>query len=261
MVSHRDLIMYLVAVKSFYRQVGRGEITILNDGSLTVQDRKILSIHLGNPKFVDIRTVDTAGFPRGGCWERLLTILDTVSHCYVVQLDSDTVTRGSVPEVLDCIESNRCFALGTISSFGTRVVPVVEASHIAQDFHDRHVQNTVEKNLINLPSPEQKRYVRASAGFAGFALGLDFRAAAREFSDCMFQLLGQRWTDWGTEQVTSNYLIANSSAPFVLPQPKYGCFGPGQPVSEASFLHFIGSDRHVRGIYASESRAIIKAQL
>ena len=37
MVSHRDLVMYLVAIRSLYAQIGEGTITIIDDGSLTVR--------------------------------------------------------------------------------------------------------------------------------------------------------------------------------------------------------------------------------
>ena len=80
MVSHTDLIMYLVAVKSFYKRIGEGEIIIINDGSLTAADCEVLSDHLGSPKLIHITDVNTNGFPIGGCWERILTILDLLNE-------------------------------------------------------------------------------------------------------------------------------------------------------------------------------------
>ena len=38
MLQHSDIIMYLLAIKSFYQHFPRGEIVILNDGTLTDKD-------------------------------------------------------------------------------------------------------------------------------------------------------------------------------------------------------------------------------
>ena len=249
--------MYLVAVKSFYRSVGAGQIVIVDDGTLSPDDRQILARHLGSPEFIDLREINTGPYPRGGTWERILKILDMLESNYVIQLDCDTVTRGPIPEVLECIHSNKCFALGTLSRFGTRFVSLAEASEFASDFQHPHVQNAAEKNLARISFPEQRRYVRGSSGFAGFAKGIRLHSLALEFSNRMFELIGQKWTEWGSEQVMSNYLVANSPAAAVLPYPKYSCFDPDVPLDEATFLHFIGSYRYMQGVYSRESRAVI----
>ena len=226
MVSHVDLIMYLVAVKSFYKRVGEGKIIIINDGSLTPADCDVLSNHLGSPTFIHIADVDTGGFPKGGCWERILTILDLLNEFYVIQLDSDTLTRNDVPEVLECVHFNRSFTLGT--GQGKKLVWLPEASKQARAFHGTHVQDEAERNFFRFPDAEHKRYVRGSAGFAGFAKGAQSRSAAAAFSQKMTEFIGKKWTDWGSEQVTSNYLVANAPEAVVLPHPKYACFDPAR---------------------------------
>src|SRR3546814_1079040 len=60
---------------------------------------------------VSIDDVDTGPCPRGGCWERLLTLLDMRADAYVIQLDSDTIALGDIPEVVEAITSNRSFTL------------------------------------------------------------------------------------------------------------------------------------------------------
>lgn len=259
MVSHTDLIMYLVAVKSFYRRVGEGEIIIINDGSLTAADCEVLSDHLGTPKLIHITDVNTNGFPIGGCWERILTILDLLNEFYVIQLDSDTLTRNYVAEVLECIRFNRSFTLGTKQ--GKELVWLPEASRRARAFKGTHVQDEAERNIFRLSDAEHKRYVRGSAGFAGFAKGAQSRDTAAAFSEKMIEFIGEKWTNWGSEQVTSNYLIANAPEAVVLPHPKYTCFDPERGPGEAAFLHFIGSNRYDKRIYTSESRLVIRSQL
>src|SRR5579864_3844319 len=109
MVSQRDLTMYLVAIKSVYSQVGEGSICIINDGSLTQEGLATLRHHLGSPAVVDITTINTGQSPRGGCWERLLHILELAHDSYVIQIDSDILARGPIPEVVQCYRENRSF--------------------------------------------------------------------------------------------------------------------------------------------------------
>src|SRR5258706_5879585 len=59
MVSHADVIMYLIAIKSLYRRLGRGKILIVDDGSLTADDLRLLAEHLGAPRVVALNTLDT----------------------------------------------------------------------------------------------------------------------------------------------------------------------------------------------------------
>ena len=99
MIGTKVLLPYLVAAKSLHSRLGRGRFVILDDGSLTPADRRLLDSLLGNPVIRQIASVDTGPCPRGGCWERLLTLLDLRREAYVIQLDSDTVTIGEVPEV------------------------------------------------------------------------------------------------------------------------------------------------------------------
>src|SRR3546814_6267196 len=76
MIGTRVLLSYLVAGKSLYGRLGRGRIGILDNGTLTDDDRDVLAAHLGHPVIVSIDDVDTGTCPRGGCWERLLKLRD-----------------------------------------------------------------------------------------------------------------------------------------------------------------------------------------
>ena len=106
MIGTRVLLPYLVAIKSLHARLGRGRIVILDDGSLTESDRAVLAAQLGDPEIRSIHAVDTGPCPRGGTWERLLTILDLRRQAYVIQLDSDTVTTGPLTEVSAAIAAD-----------------------------------------------------------------------------------------------------------------------------------------------------------
>ena len=54
--------------------------------------------------------------------------------------------------------------------------------------------------------------------FAGFAPSGEGRRIAEAFSREATALLGaERWAQWGSEQVTSNFVIANQPDPLLLP--------------------------------------------
>jgi len=98
MIGTSVLLPYLVAVKSLHAQLGMGRVMLLDDGTLTDADKALLAYHMGDPVILTFTDIDTAPCPKGNCWERLLAILDLRREHYVIQLDSDTVTLGPVPD-------------------------------------------------------------------------------------------------------------------------------------------------------------------
>jgi len=255
MVCHRDMIMYLVAAKSFYRRLGFGSFVIIDDGSLTPGDREILEYHLGLPRMIHKDVVSTLGCPKGGTWERLLKILDLTHSSYVIQLDADTLTLGSIEAVKNCVQENASFTLGTKE--GQFFVSVTDAAESAQKVPGTHLQDVAERSLRHLRGSESLKYVRGCSGFAGFAKGSASREKAVEFSKQMTTLLSARWSEWGSEQVTSNYIVANSSKAAVLPYPAYCAYRTDSSLEGVEFLHFLGSARYERGVYSRLSRSII----
>lgn len=111
MIGSRVLLPYLVAAKSLHNRLGMGRFAILDDGTLTATDLEVLDHHLDHPQIYSITDIDPAPCPVGGCWERLLTLLDLRQDNYVIQLDSDTVTQGPLPEVVEAIRQGRNFTL------------------------------------------------------------------------------------------------------------------------------------------------------
>ena len=74
--------------------------------------------------------------------------------------------------------------------------------------------------------------------------------------------MGDSWTKWGTEQVASNYIIANAHNSKVLSYLKYVCYYPPQTWidhTEANIIHFIGGYRFENGFYAKVANDLIQA--
>ena len=264
MIGTAVLLPYLVAVKSLWHQLGRGRIALLDDGSLTGADRAILAYHCGDPEILSIARVDTTGFPQGGCWERFLSILDRRSSEYWIQLDSDTVTLGPVPEVAAALALNRSFTLlGGQDASGPdgsgRMLPLDD---FTRTFYpkgpaDGHIQTRIESRLAEIGKPDW-RYIRGCAGFAGFAAGGPGRPLAAAFLAQMERLVGpQDIAIWGTEQIASNFHIANEPRAAALPYSRFMNYWAQEWAEGTSFVHFVGTHRYDNGAYEAASRQAI----
>lgn len=261
MIGTRVLLPYLVAAKSLHAQLGRGRFVILDDGTLSAADKAVLARHLDDPRIIAIASVDTGPCPRGGTWERLLTILDLRRSDYVIQIDSDTLAQGPVPEVVAAIDHGRSFTLRGAAESEILPLPQVSTAARAVAGPGRvHVQSAIEQVMeqIRVPARGDLRYARGCSGFAGFAPSTEGRALAEAFSLESERLLGRaRWEEWGTEQVTSNFVVANEPDAFLLPYDRYINYWAEPDVSGAAFVHFLGTCRYDRGMYRRLTRQAI----
>lgn len=261
MIGTRVLVPYLVAAKSFHAHLGRGRFAILDDGTLTATDRAVLAVHLDAPQILSIAEVERGDCPKGGCWERLLSLLELRKGDYVIQLDSDTVTLGPVPEVAEAIAAGRNFTLkGDATS--TWQPARAFARDLAEVPQDAHVQARIEAAMdrIDAGLPKPVHYVRGCAGFAGFAPGGHGRAVADAFSREAIALLGEaKWAQWGSEQVMSNVIVANEGEPLLLPYDRYMNYWREPTLGSASLVHFLGTCRFDRGMYLAAARRAIAA--
>jgi len=74
----------------------------------------------------------------------------------------------------------------------------------------------------------------------------------------MEQLVGpSKWREWGSEQVTSNFLVANMPGSLVLPVGRYPFWAPKRDLCETALIHFFGARRFSGGMYRRQARAII----
>ena len=259
MLCHGEVVMYLLAVKSFCGQLGRNpKIVILDDGTLTKLDYSTLLMHLPDVRIVPISKVAPERCPTGSCWERLLLIGDLVKNTYVVQLDSDTVTAGSIAEVVRCIEANCSFTLLGDGSY-PEIEPMLRACERSKANRGPMVQAVCERSFDQLPESASLKYVRGNAGFTGFAKGSIDREKIVWYSELMRRIAGEKWDEWGSEQVTSNLLIANSLNAHVLQFPKYLSYWAHADIAyeSASFIHFIGPYRFSNGFYIRCARKVI----
>lgn len=260
MMGTKVLLPYLVAVKSLWASLRRGRIVILDDGSLTEADKAVLAHHCGDPEIIPIASVETGAFPRGGCWERFLTILDRGGDEYWIQLDSDTVTTGPVPEVVAAIEANRSFTLlgGTEAEVGALPLAEIAREHYPEGPFEGHVQGRFESRLDAIEAASDMKYVRGCAGFAGFAAGCAGRERAHRCLALLEEILGPEDAAlWGTEQIASNFHIANEPDSVMLPSARYINYWGEKWNEVPPFVHFVGPFRHANQAYATATRQAI----
>jgi hypothetical protein len=268
MLPRRDLLAYLLAIKSLYAEIGQGRVAIINErgvidhSSLTESDLAVLRYHIPGIEIIDFCTISTGRCPRGGTWERLVKIIEFSKENYVIQVDADTLVSAPIPEVLSCVRANRSFILGTGS--GRAVLPAPETARMVQGWIKTYgwtepsVCVAAEAALDRLPNAANKSYVHASSGFAGFARGAFSLDELESFSMQMDKLIGLIWQEkWGSEQIGSNYTLANASDPVVLPYPRYATFEPHLPPGEHAFLHYIGECRYNYGVYRKQAGKFI----
>jgi hypothetical protein len=121
------------------------------------------------------------------------------------------------------------------------------------------VQAVCERSFDQLSESASLKYVRGNAGFTGFAKGSIDREKVEWFSNLMRRIAGEKWDEWGSEQVTSNLIIANTEESCPLQFPKYLSYWahPDVRYEDASFIHFIGPHRFSNRFYLRSAQKII----
>lgn len=254
MVHHRDVYPYLIAIRSFALWANPQRIVVVCDPTLSPEDQSIIRQQIPHIEFRRADEFTHPDIPRGGCWERLYAISEYAQSDYIIQLDADTVTMASITEVVDAACNQRGFVIGEKPA--QTLVTFDEAEQTARPWQSPtvHVQGLSEFLLKETSLPD-RMYVRGCAGFTGFPPAANIRNMLEEFSRQMQQKTGARWKEWGTEQVASNYLVANLHGTTVLPFPKYGT--PDVIDQNTCFTHFIGSMRFINGNYRKAAGVVI----
>lgn len=255
MVQQRDVHSYLVAVKSFTHFLNPERIVVVCDPSMTPADHATLKQHVPHIELRNANEFTHPDIPRGGTWERLYAITKFSPDNYVVQLDADTLTVRPIPEVLEAITAGHGFVLGEMPDTPKRSLGETRAHALPNLGPDAHVQTISEAEMANVGLPADARYIRGCSGFTGFPRSASMHEQMLDFSRRMGGKLGEDWKRWGTEQVTSNYLIANSAGIQALPFPKYST--PDCATGDTAFFHFIGSMRFINRKYETTSRHAI----
>lgn len=252
-----DLLAWLVAIKSTYPRLPGGDVVVVDDGSLTPDDREVIARHVPGARIAPLAEGQLDSLPRGGTWERLCVIGQACRERYTIQLDADVVTLGPLDAVAARIEANVPFALADAPVPGLCGVREAAAWNAAREAREDHVQNEAEIAFARAALPAGARYLRGTSAFAGFPRGADILPGLRAFSDAMREALGERWDEWGTEQVASNYAVANAGDAVPLVPPEYVNHTPEAALNGAQLVHFYGTHRFQGGRYLAAARRAV----
>ncbi|KQP39784.1 hypothetical protein [Pseudorhodoferax sp. Leaf274] len=256
MVQHRDVHAYLLAARSFAHYADPRRIVVVCDPSLSEEDKAVMRQQIPHIEFRRADEFVHPDIPRGGTWERLYAISEYAQTDYVVQLDADTLTLAPIPEVLDAVRSCNGFVIGEKAD--QKIVTLAEAEAYARPWQSLsyvNIQALSEVTMV-VAGLRMPLYVRGCSGFTGFAPDPRMRDELLDFARKMRDHTQGRWNEWGTEQVTSNYLVANAHGTRLLPWPKYST--PDQSAAAPVFVHFIGYMRFINGKYARAARQVLR---
>lgn len=245
-----DIFMYLLALKSFCQWLRPRGVHLLTDGEFTSAAIALLNAQVPGIVLTPHIEFRDPRCPRGGCWERILALSRQADESYVMQLDADTVTLGMPETIRDCIEASRPFTLG--SGQGQALEPAGTAAIRAREWlsgGDVHVQTLAESVLDRLAEPDSVHYVRGCAALVGIPHGTVSTDRVAERAAEFSRLVGPRWTEWGTEQFMSNFVLANLADCAVLPHPQYATCG-GIDERHTLIAHMAGFCRFADGRYA-----------
>ena len=256
MVQHKDMAMYLMALKTFFKYCPAKKVIVIADQSLTNNDKKVLSYHIPQLTIFDVNEFCSKKIPQGGCWERLYAISKLVKDAYVIQLDADTLTLGAVSEILTAVKENKGFLIGTQDNQAFQSLEnYAKTAKVLLTGKNDQIQTIAEAHLDLLPG-KNGRYVKGSAAFSGFPKGSFSSQDLEKFSIAMNEIIGSKWEDWGSEQFASNYIVSNFAESFVLPHPKYCAVHRRN--AKSIFLHFPGYVRYKGGAYLKYGYKILK---
>ena len=251
MVGNSTVNMYLLAIKSFMKNFGRGTVEAINDGSLSADDLKVISHHVPNIQFSAANDVNTYDGPSYISWKRLYRVQKLAETSYVIQLDSDTLSLGPLIDVDDAVRANRGFLIG--SNRWSNAVDVNTLKDIVSQWNNNHVQARAEAIFHKLDFYQDgTRYLRGCAGFAGYPKNFAKIEQIRSLANEIYEHVGDDWKKWGSEQTATMCLISKCNGSRILPWPMYQNFdfpNTKENIASMNLIHFIGTNRYERGVY------------
>lgn len=208
MVHQRDVLPYLLAIKTFAHYSQPDRIIVVADPSMDDVSKRTLRAHIPFLEIVDAKQFQRPALPIGGTWERLSAISIFSCESAIVQLDADTLTSGLPTEVITCMQENRSFIIR--SEHGSEFLTLDIAAENGRKSlrFSQHIQAHAESVLDTLPRWQSLQYVRGCSGFTGFAKNSLTPDRLDHYSGTMRSMLGAKWDSWGSEQVSSNLLAA-----------------------------------------------------
>lgn len=257
MLGHADFLMYLVAIKSFFRFRPVARVAAHSDGSLTPEDEAMLREHVPGIRVVTREEANERAKSRlnpfllewrarDASWRR---VLDTELFCETPRrmiIDSDILTIRKPDAVLEWVAGS---GAGRPLMFGAPDGP--PTGPIPETPGPKHIQTVFREKLAGVATgsgrpPEY--YQGATSGYYGCGTEVSLPEIERVLRAGMDA--GVPMAEWGGEQCLVVYLLSTSN-PVRLDPRKYANFAPEvvPRLNDVAVAHFYGTFRYYGGIY------------
>jgi hypothetical protein len=266
MLSHSDLLMYLLAIKSFLRFRPLARVVVHSDGSLTRGDEAVLHAHVPNIRIVSSPEADTRAQQelnpflldwrrRDASWRR---VIDTELWCETPRrmiIDADILTIRQPSAVLEWMAGA---GGGRPLLFGAPAGP--PSGPIAAGVGRRHMQTIFREQLATvaaLANRPAEFFQGATSGYYGCERELSLSAIETVLRAGLEA--GVPMHEWGGEQCLVVYLLSTAQ-PIRLDPRQYVNFAPEvkERLPEVAVAHFFGTFRYHGGIYPRLAAAVVR---
>lgn len=265
MLGQADLLMYLVAIKSFLRFRPVARVAAHSDGSLRPEHEALLRKHVPGIRVISTTEANERAKKelnpflaewraRDASWRRLIdTELWCETHRRMI-IDSDILTIRRPDAVLEWIadkDGTRPLMFGATDS--------LPAGPIPEGTGRRPIQNVFRERLA--------QFAKEANGPAEFYQGgtSGYYGCRREISLAEIERLiraglaaGVPMAEWGGEQCLVVYRLSTSD-PIRLNVRKYFNFAPEamDRLNEVAVAHFYGTFRFCRGVYSRLAAEVV----
>ena len=162
--------------------------------------------------------------------------------------------------MVQCLRDNASFTI-----LGDDGEAMVSAGEIAARMRPKvaagqtHVQVIAEACMDAVTGIPNLRYVGGCSAFAGCARGSVGRDPVERFAKAMETAVGaKKWNEWGSEQVTSCLVVANTPGGRTLPFARYCYHRPELNLQARAFVHFMGTYRFRLGRYRRLGQRVVR---
>lgn len=270
MLGERDLIAYIIAIKSLLRYLRKVRVGVvihsdgtLSDTAINRLQRHIPGILVVDPIVADERCRRECGsesfvFRQRSVylsWKRLIDTQLWRRTEKIVNVDADILCLNRPTELIKWIEGGtNPILIGQTNGQSTPEKLTGQAWHTSNGTCPNKLLNVQTRFLDELPeiSAAMKLPLRfldgACAGLHGHMQELNLQNVEKLIKKC--QHLGLTMREWGSEQCTVVYLLSAHGANRLDPQYYFNFFPDClNRVSEAAIIHFVGLSRYHRWLY------------
>jgi len=266
MLGQSDLLMYLVAIKSFLRFLPLARVAAHSDGSLTPDDEALLREHVPGIRVVstgeanerakkELNPFLTEWRARDASWRR---VIDTELWCETPRrmiIDSDILTIRRPDAVLEWIAGG-----GGTRPLMFGATDPLPAGPIPEGTGKRPIQNVFRERLAQFAAEAKgppEFYQGGTSGYYGCTREVSLAEIERLIRAGLAS--GVPMAEWGGEQCLVVYVLSTSD-PIRLDVRKYFNFAPEamDRLNEVAVAHFYGTFRFYRGIYTRLAAEVVR---